>query len=357
MIGDVRKVRRILDGHDPAGDIDATTATKTTRTDRTALLTRILATAEDPNPNGDVRHPRRPRARWLVAVGITATLVAIMVTQVGLPRRAAPSVAQAATPPPLAYQAVAGSAREVLLTLAGRIRATEAPARSSARYRYVRTRSWDLSTRIEGIQVRSVVLPEIREVWRAPDGSGRLRTVPGEPWFPTEDRRLVWEEEGRPLADPADETFPAGGLGSMYPADLPAATSALADLLTAGHPMENGPAETLVAVTDLYLEQVPPASVRAALLDILAATADLYLQGSTVDRAGRPALAVAVDSAMSGLPTRYALLLDPADGRLLGQEQTLTTTAGALGVPIPSVISYTAFLDAARTDATQPPPR
>lgn len=352
MIGDVRKVRRILDGHDPADGIDDTAAA-----DRTAVLARILDTSGDLGGRGrsqsDAR--RRSRALWLVPVGMAAVLVAIVVTQFGLPRGAAPSLAQAATPPPLTYQAEAGTAREALLAVAGRIRATETPAQSSTGYQYVRTQSWDLSTRIDGIQVRSAVLPEIREVWRAPDGSGRIRSTPGEPQFPSEHARQAWEEEGRPIADPADETFPAGGLGAMYPADLPAGTAELAALLATGHPAENGPAETLVAIADLYLEQAPPASIRAALLDILAATPDLYLQGRTVDRAGRPALAVAVDSAMSGLPTRYTLLIDPTDGHLLGQEKTLTTTAGALGVPIPSVISYTAFLNAAHTHDTEPP--
>lgn len=353
MIGDVRKVRRILAGHDPADGIDDTATT-----DRAAVLARILAAPGDPGWRGrgqsDAR--RRSRALWLVPAGMAAVLVAIVVTQFGLPRgTAAPSLAQAATPPPLTYQAEAGTARDALLTVAGRIRASVASTQSSAGNQYVRTQSWDLSTRIDGIQVRSAVLPEIREVWRAPDGSGRIRTIPGEPQFPSEHARQVWEDEGRPSVDPADETFPAGGLGAMYPAELPAGTAELAVLLASGHPAENGPAETLVAIADLYLEQVPPAPVRAALLDILASTPDLYLQGRTVDRAGRPALAVAVDSAMSGLPTRYALLIDPTDGRLVGQEKTLTTTAGALGVPIPSVISYTAFLDAAHTHDTEPP--
>ncbi|CUU60442.1 hypothetical protein Ga0074812_14018 [Parafrankia irregularis] len=325
---------RILGGHDPADGIDETAAT-----DHTAVLARILDTPGDPGRRGRSQSAarRRSHALWLTPVGMAAVLVAIVVTQLGLPRGTAPSLAQAATPPPLTYQAEAGSAREALLAVAGRIRAAEAPASSSTGYRYVRTQSWDLSTRIDGVQVRSAVLPEIREVWRAPDGSGRIRTVAGEPQFPSEDARQAWEEEGRPIADPADETFPAGGLGAMYPADLPTGTTELAALLATSHPVENGPAETLVAIADLCLEQVPPAPVRAALLDVLASTPDLYFQGRTVDRAGRPALAVAVDSAMSGLPTRYTLLIDPTDGRLLGQEKTLTGTAGALGVPFPAL--------------------
>ncbi|MCK9894019.1 CU044_5270 family protein [Frankia sp. AgB32] len=352
MIGDVRKVRGILDGHDPAQSMgDAVIA------DRTAVLAHILDTAGDTGRGGR-RHGdgvrRRSRALWLVPVGVAAVLVAIVVTQLGLPGGGAPSLAQAATPPPLTYQAEPGTARDALLAVASRVRVTDTPARSAG-YQYVRTQSWDLSTRIDGRQVRSAVVPEIREVWRASEGSGRIRTTSGTPQFPSEQARQDWEKEGRPTADPADETFPAGALDAMYPTNLPTSTAELAALLATGHPASNGPAETLVAIADLYREQTPPAPVRAALLDILATTPGLHLQGHTVDRAGRPALAVAVDSAMSGLPTRYALLINPTDGRLLGQEQTLTTTAGALDVSIPAVISYTSYLTAAHTDDTEPP--
>ena len=70
------------------------------------------------------------------------------------------------------------------------------------------------------------------------------------------------------------------------------------------------------------------------------------------DRAGRPALAVAVDSARHGLPTtRYTMLIDASTGAVLGFEQMLTESAGKLNVPIPSVIGYDLHQSADRTDA------
>ncbi|WP_054570092.1 CU044_5270 family protein [Frankia sp. R43] len=358
---DVWKVRLLLHGHDPADGHDGLATT-----DRAKVLTRILETSVDVDAGTTRRRRRSSRRRtgglWLAPVGVLAVLVALVATQFGLPRGTVGSPAQAATPPSLAYQAEPGTAREVLHTLADRLRAThsgedtqdgEAPPTTG--YHYVRTQSWDLTTRIDGISVRSAVLPVTREVWRAGDGSGRVRTAPGEPQFPSEQARRAWEDEGHPRPSPGDETIAPGGLSAMYPTDLPADTAGLAVALAAGHPVENGPAETLVAVADLYLEQAPSAPVRAAVLDIVADIPQVYLLGRAVDRAGRPALAVAVDSAMSGLPTRYTLLFDPTDGRLLGEEKTLTSTAGALDVPIPGVISYTAFLDAAHTQNTEPP--
>ena len=58
------------------------------------------------------------------------------------------------------------------------------------------------------------------------------------------------------------------------------------------------------------------------------------------DRAGRTGTAIATDSSFTGLPVRYVLVFDPHTGGLLASEQWLTTTAGALDVPVPSVIQY-----------------
>lgn len=57
-----------------------------------------------------------------------------------------------------------------------------------------------------------------------------------------------------------------------------------------------------------------------------------------------------VDTKMSGLPERRALIIDPDDGRVLGAETLLTETAGALNVPVPSVIGYTTFRSGRYTD-------
>ena len=118
------------------------------------------------------------------------------------------------------------------------------------------------------------------------------------------------------------------------------------------HPVSNGPAERLVAIQDAYLEMPLRPAVRAAMLRYLAATPSLTYSGAATDRAGRNAVAFSVVSSYAGLPTRYTLLIDARTGGLLDYEETLTQTAGKLGVKIPAVISYMLFLSAGYTDHT-----
>jgi hypothetical protein len=69
--------------------------------------------------------------------------------------------------------------------------------------------------------------------------------------------------------------------------------------------------------------------------------------------AGREGVAISTESDLSRLPTEYLLVFDPATGQLLDSEQILNKSAGKLGVPIPSVIAYTVYLDpAAQTIST-----
>jgi hypothetical protein len=114
--------------------------------------------------------------------------------------------------------------------------------------------------------------------------------------------------------------------------------------LSVGHPVENGPAETVVAVTDLARERVLTPAERAAVLRVVAALPGLTYRGEVADRAGRPGEAFSIDSAYSGLMTRYTLIVDPRGGGLLGFEEMLTRSAGKLNVAIPSVIGYESYL-------------
>jgi hypothetical protein len=107
----------------------------------------------------------------------------------------------------------------------------------------------------------------------------------------------------------------------------------------------SGEAVRLEHVEMAYGEMPIPPKVRAALLRYVAETPDLQVDGKVTDRAGRVGVAVSVETDDSGLPSRQMLIVDPNDGRLLGTEEMLTETAGKLNVPIPSVTSYTIFLD------------
>lgn len=150
-----------------------------------------------------------------------------------------------------------------------------------------------------------------------------------------------------------DEATPPGGLSTMWElGSLSSDPGTLAAQLERGHPVGNGPAERLVAITDLAREQPLPPPVRAAVLRYLAATPGLRLTGAVDDRSGRPGLAVHLDTDHGGLPNRDTLIIDAVTGTLLGSEEMLTEDPGLLDVPIPSVISYTTYVDARYVDST-----
>ena len=151
------------------------------------------------------------------------------------------------------------------------------------------------------------------------------------------------------VPDDALRTYGPGERGSPWPTLSPD-DATIAEQLALGHPASDGPAERLVAVDDLLRDQPMRPTVRAAVLRYLADTPTLALAGTTTDRLGRPGVAFSLDSDLGGLPTRCTMVVDPGTGRVLGSEQVLTTTAGALDVPVPSVIGYTAYRSGAWTD-------
>lgn len=337
MNADVGAVRALLQGLDPVDELRVPSA------HHEALLQRIVQMPEE----GRAMRRRDRRNRRPVLSAVTACVIvalAAIVVQLGSPGAEAP-LAQAATPELLQYQPIPGTVKSNLQRIARQFRTSPGqPTSGTKRYAYVNTQSWSLFTRVDGQQVRSAVVPEMREIWVAADGSGRLRVAAGVPSFPSEQSRQAWQAAGRPRPGIQDIRYPGGGLSAMYPRVLPEDVGGLRAALAVSHPVRNGPAETLVAISDLYNEQLPSGLTRASILDALAEVPGLQLQGRTIDRVGRPGVAVGVISTMTGLPTRFTLVFDEHDGRLLDQEQVLTTTAGRLDVPIPSVISYTTYL-------------
>jgi len=304
-------------------------------------LRRIVA-----SPRLDAAGPeaaRRPKSRLLPAAVWTAAIALVGVALGGLLLRPAGDAAHAATPDRLVVVASVaaaglpadGDAESVLNAIATRA-AVLPDDTGSGRYARMDSESWALWTRVDGERVTSEVVPVRTTVWTAADGSGRLVS-----------RR---DGPGRD-ADSTDKTLAAGERHFMWPlGSLSTDEAELAHQLEESHPVGNGPAERLVAVTDLVREQPLAPQVRAAVLRYLARTPGLTVDGIVTDRAGRRGLAVHLDTTMSGLPERRTLIIDPDDGRVLGAETLLTKSAGALEVSVPSVISYTTFRSARYTD-------
>ncbi|MGX6600933.1 sigma factor [Micromonosporaceae bacterium Da 78-11] len=190
------------------------------------------------------------------------------------------------------------------------------------------------------------IVPTRTETWRRADDSGRLRASYQEPQFPAGTDRWWWRLHGSPGGGdhPRSEDYPPGGFPAMWAGRPP--TTGFADWLQIGHPVENGPAEVLVAVTDLVRERVLTPADRAAVLRTVADLPGLSSDGTVVDRAGRPGQAFSLVSDYSGLPTRYTLIVDPVTGAPLGFESMLTTRAGKLDVRVPAVIGYETYATA-----------
>lgn len=293
-------------------------------------------------------HALRPRVgpRWARPVALAAVVVLVALLAAGVSSRftAPPALASAATPPLLDFELGAGS------DPAGALEQIEAAAAAAGDApRSPGTTSWSewaLSTRIDGDQVTSAIIPLAVDQSHRPDGSGSSTVTTEAPSFPTKEYRQAWEATGEPGREGTvikSERFGPGQFTSMFPDPPPTDDSALHNYLRVGHPIDDiGTAELFVAIADLRREWALSPAQRAAVVRQVAAAPDVIVLGATKDRLGRTGTAFAVDSDQPGLPTRHILVLG-STGKVLSWEEVLTTRAGRLNVPIPSVISYTAW--------------
>jgi hypothetical protein len=310
--------------------------------ERRADLQRILATTLPAPRPARVAVRRRP---MLLTAGFAAAAL-VLVAVVGIQVVGLPQPAYAATPVSLIYAGGGGDAAALLAGIAVRAAGAPGPARTGTDEHLV-TRSWNLFTQIDGEQVRTAVVPVRTESWRSPTDSGRVDVRYDEPEFPAGSSRLSWRLQGSPggEASPRSETFAAGQFPTMWRGSSPTTTD-LKSYLAIGHPAKNGPAETLIAVTDLAGERLLTPELRAAALRAVAELPGLTYDGTVTDRVGRTGKAFSVRSDHTGLPTKHTLIVDPSTGALLGYESTLTTSAGKLGVHVPAVISYETYVTA-----------
>jgi len=294
---------------------------------------------------------RRRLAILLAAATVVAAVCAFVVVRDPVPRPA-----YAATPAPLTYEAVddAGSAVDRL----GRIAAaagTDAPGRGlqPATMEHLRIVSWHLHGQISGGTTTSAVVPAERESWRASDNSGRITERYHRPVFTSEADRRAWRDEGSPGADAAhrSEDYPAGQFPAMWPHRPPSDPAQLNRWLQHNHNTVAWPAAAPTAISDLLRERVLAPDDRAAVLRLIAGLPGVEFTGAATDHAGRRGHAFSIVSAHSGLPTRHTFIVEPATGRFLAYEQTLTTTAGSLNVAVPAVIGYETYLTAEHTAA------
>jgi hypothetical protein len=208
------------------------------------------------------------------------------------------------------------------------------------------------------------LVPESREIWIKPDGSGRIIESRGEPiWFGPADR-TAWQAagspdlRGKPYSDTrfgptppgADRSVPQAGPGSLYYQDIdsiPTDVGALRRLID-GRAAAMGSAtdyERFTIVGDLLRETVAAPKVRAALYRVAAGLGGIDLIGSITDRTGRTGTAVSMTGAQSsrGLERRI-LIFDPQSSVLLAEEDVLLNKLDSLDAQPPIVIGYDTYL-------------
>ena len=287
-----------------------------------ALLQRIMADT-GPSTQG-VQHPQRHRPRvWIprLAIGMAILLTAAALVVGGRP--SGPAVA--ATPPVLGYASAPREAGAVDQLRDIARRAEDIPndvgTGPAAQLDYT---TWSLFTRVDGVDTRSDVVQEKISKRIEPDGLRRIRTT-----------LEGGDDTGRETNDEI-----AGGPAIRLGSTLPEVRKQLAIRNPAG------PMGRFNAVVETLLESPATPAARAALIRYLAATPGIAARGKVQDRMGRQGAAFQISSDTSGLPTDYTLILDPATGAFLGYEELLTTDAGKLNVPVPSVISYIVWEDA-----------
>jgi hypothetical protein len=263
------------------------------------------------------------RVSWVVVPVLLAVAAAIGLATGAPPEppAAAPSTPAAPSPSPLAVadQAEAVPARAPLTVLQGKV-GDGADLRRTGRYTYVHTRTWASDT--TGL---STAVNRDEKLWWTPDRAGR---------------QLIVDLTAAPAREEVTD-YKQGQLAVPVP-DPSAEPAILASQLAEHQPFDAGPHAALRAVVDLYRYHALDVPHRAAALRVLADTDGLPYLGETVDRAGRPGVAVAADSDAGAV--REVAVFDPVTGAMLSYER-LDRSADET-----RLTDFVVFLDAGHTD-------
>jgi hypothetical protein len=301
-----------------------------------------LAADQEASPLAAPRS-RRPRRVLLAAslTGVVAAIGGVVAVQVTGPQ----TPASAATPPPLRlqYPTDAGPADKALTAMADELQAGPPQQIPTGTFSFVRVAQWSLDMTSGDDATQVAIVPQLTELWRAADGSGKISKV-------TLDAQDVATPPDAAALNtlaaqrvPQVETYPAGGLASVVPDPLPRTVEGLEKVLYAHQPRVNGPKSAVRAVADLYRDSAVDLDVRIAALRVLAGTKGVLYRGVVTDRLGRSGIAVSVDSDNGG--TRDLLVFDPRTGLLLGYESMFLRRPANLPVRVPAVFSYVLYLD------------
>jgi hypothetical protein len=251
------------------------------------------------------------------------------------------------------------SARELLRRTADVAAAAGAPS-AEGTFLYTKVEKEQINTMREGVAAWSVVVPSVEENWVAVDGSGRLRSLIGEPLFLGPRDRDRWEASGRPEipSGTSDDTFPPGSLEYEDTTVLPTDPGPLARTLEDQVTSENLPEAVAVfnRVGELLSRSDAPPALRAALYRVASRLPGVELIGETTDPEGRAGVAVGMTYEESGSAVRVLMVFEPDTSVLLAQERILLEPASWVDAPPGTRLSFVAYLASGRTDSVDAAP-
>ncbi|MFE2544166.1 CU044_5270 family protein [Actinacidiphila glaucinigra] len=312
---------------------------------RAELGLRRLLAAEAASEGAAASAPRRTARRLgglvtglaAVAAAVVAVLVLVLTGTGTTPAVAAP----------VALRPLAGSRGVPLADVAGAAREAAARGGGTGTRRGSHVMMWSMGMESGPGARPPVILPEEHLTrWNA-DGGGTELVVATDPRHPG--KPVISDSGGAPrtVADgevlhraayPPGTLPPYGRSGTEPPDSAKEMRGYLSQVY--GCACADTPA-LLDALTSLLHDWTPGLSGTAAVDELLAAAPGLRPAGAVTDRLGRPGQAYVHDA--DGL--RRMIVLDPADGRVLGIEETFTRDQPEYRVRAGDVMSYQAWMD------------
>jgi hypothetical protein len=311
------------------------------------------------------REPPRPlyRRRRPVAAVAVAAVAAAAITLTLLPSGSSDTLSTAGKyihKLPLAKKSEGGRQLAALVLLrAARTAANQAPATPGpGQYSYTKSKTfYEIVQDSPNGPAAIAFQPSTREIWIAPDGSGRIREDEGHLVFPTHaDAAYFYHAYRNQMnllkAHTADDHEGPGGLGYTDLSNVPTDPAKLKQLIESRNSrVASGPpgdAETFTLIGDMLRETSAPPAVRSALYTIVSQLPGVGLIGTTHDQLGRPGIGVAYVS--RGL--RDELIFDPKTSALLGEQQSVVQTSRDNPFPPGSVIGWAAYLASGVVNST-----
>lgn len=302
--------------------------------DASALLRQIVATPV----------PRARRGRRLLPVLAAATVICVGVAYLSLKQ-----------PGPRPVSAV-----PVELTDIAQVAAGVAPAPEEARFRYVRSENAWTTTVVDSDYTFTYLVSRTREIWVAPDGSGRLREEARDPRFFGPADRQRWIDAGRPELDEGveDDRYEAGELSYEDFEGLPTEDDALySEIQTraegAGPGLEP---EMFTVVGDLLRETAAPPELRAALFRVLGRIPSVEVDPNATDETGRPGIAATIEYDNDGTRFRDELIFDEDTSELLGERNVLLSEVDWVDADPGTVLGYAVYLEEGSVDSVSERP-